>query len=209
MDHLISAADFGLRLFLGGLLGVAIGFERQWRQRSAGLQTSALVSVGACLFALAASLMAAANEARIVANIVSGVGFIAGGVILRQGLTVTGLNTAATIWSTAAVGALAGAGLYMYALEGAAAIIFFNVVLTPFAALIDSRSLLYREKHGETTYVLHVLCEQEHDDAVRSAIIDAVNASRLNLRSLSTEQKDEGEEVRAELWILQRDDSLI
>lgn len=136
----MSAVDFISRLGVGAVLGVAIGFERQWRQRSAGLHTSSLVATGSALFALLDSTISAGDQTRILAGVVSGVGFIAAGVIIREGTSVSGLNTAATIWATAAVGALAGLGLFEEAALGAAAIIVLNVLLQPLVERIDARA---------------------------------------------------------------------
>ncbi len=136
----MSVSVFLTRLGVAALLGIAIGFERQWRQRSAGLHTSTLVSIGAALFALLDGVLGAGDTTRIVAGVVTGVGFIAGGVILRSGSGISGLNTAATIWSTAAVGALAGFGFWREATAGAVAIIFLNLVLQPLANWIDKRT---------------------------------------------------------------------
>src|ERR1700693_4318973 len=94
-------------------LGALIGVERQWRQRMAGLRTNALVALGAALFELLAVQMSAlsgVDPTRIAAYVVSGIGFLGAGVILRDGVSVRGINTAATIWCSAAVGVLAGAG---------------------------------------------------------------------------------------------------
>jgi putative Mg2+ transporter-C (MgtC) family protein len=92
-------------------LGTVIGLERQWRQHQAGLRTNALVALGAALFVSLSRLMGDENSpTRIASYIVSGLGFLGGGVILRDGLTVKGMNTAATLWCTGAVGTLAGAG---------------------------------------------------------------------------------------------------
>lgn len=136
----LTALDFLTRLGFAALLGIAIGFERQWRQRAAGLHTSSLVAVGAALFALLDQTLNAGDATRIVAGVVTGVGFIAGGVILRSGVNVTGLNTAATIWATAAVGALAGFGLWPQGAAGAVAIVLLNVLLTPIADAINARA---------------------------------------------------------------------
>lgn len=136
---------FLARLAAAALLGIAIGFERQWRQRAAGLHTSSLVSTGAALFALLDGQLAAGDTTRIVAGVVTGVGFIAGGVILRSGVGVTGLNTAATIWATAAVGALAGFGLWPGAIAGAVAIIALNLLLQPLANAINARTPVSKE----------------------------------------------------------------
>ncbi len=115
----VTTLDFVVRLAVAAAFGAIIGFERQWRQRSAGLHTTSLVAIGAALFALLDTMLAAGDTTRIVAGVVTGVGFIAGGVIFRSGANVTGLNTAATIWTTAAVGALAGFGLWAEAGAGA------------------------------------------------------------------------------------------
>jgi putative Mg2+ transporter-C (MgtC) family protein len=131
---------FLARLAVAAVLGIAIGFERQWRHRATGLHTSSLVSVGAALFALLDVAIGAGDTTRIVAGVVTGVGFIAGGVILRTGLNVTGLNTAATIWATAAVGALSGFGFFPQAAAGAVTIVLLNLLLQPLADAINLRS---------------------------------------------------------------------
>jgi putative Mg2+ transporter-C (MgtC) family protein len=136
----MSTSDFLTRLAIAALLGVAIGFERQWRQRAAGLHTSTLVSIGSALFALLDQTLKAGDTTRIVAGVVTGVGFIAGGVILRSGVGISGLNTAATIWATAAVGALAGFGYWREATAGAVAIVVLNLLLQPLANAIDART---------------------------------------------------------------------
>src|SRR5580693_1384692 len=99
---------FAYHLVASLLLGALIGAERQRRQRTAGLRTNALVCSGAAMFVLLARLLSASNDStlRVAAQIVSGIGFLAGGVILREGFTIQGLNTAATLWCSAAVGSL-------------------------------------------------------------------------------------------------------
>ncbi len=136
----MTALEFVSRLGVAAILGIAIGFERQWRQRATGLHTSTLVAVGAALFALLDGIIGAGDTTRIVAGVVTGVGFIAGGVILRSGVNITGLNTAATIWATSAMGALAGFGLWLEAAIGAGVIIFLNLLLQPLADAIDART---------------------------------------------------------------------
>lgn len=138
--------DVVVRLVAGSLLGVGIGFERQWRQRAAGVQTTGLVSTGAALFCVAAPALgeSSGDPMRVVAAVCQGCGFLAGGVILKEGLNVRGLNTAATVWATAAVGAMAGVGLLEEALIGAAAIVLLNLVFLPLIDAIDRR---FTEKH--------------------------------------------------------------
>jgi len=199
---------FAIRVLVGGLLGAAIGFERQWRQRGAGMHTSALVAIGAALFALL-GVVGSDKESRILANIVTGVGFLAGGVILRQGASITGLNTAATIWATAAVGALVGVGQFAHACMGAAGILAFNLVLQPLVELADSRAVVYQERHGRKGYRIHAICDDGDTDDVRAAIVDAVTASKLDLRSITSELTEQNRHVRVEVLLPHRDDSTI
>src|SRR5579871_6414241 len=108
---------FFLRMLVAVLLGAAIGLERQWRQRLAGLRTNALVSLGAAGFVHISLLNSTATDVtRIAAQVVSGIGFLGGGIILKEGLNVRGLNTAATLWCSAGVGTLAGLGFLPHAL---------------------------------------------------------------------------------------------
>ena len=100
--------QFIVRLALAQFLGAAIGVERQWHQRMAGLRTNALVATGAAMFVMLGSMIPGeSSPTRVVSYVVSGIGFLGGGVILREGFTFRGLNTAATLWCAAAVGCLA------------------------------------------------------------------------------------------------------
>jgi putative Mg2+ transporter-C (MgtC) family protein len=114
----MPAAELLVRVGLATVLGLAIGIERQWRSRMAGLQTMALVSMGSALYLGAYGFHRDTDPTRVVAQIVTGVGFLGAGVIMKQGSWVTGLNTAATLWATAAVGALAGAWAWREAVAG-------------------------------------------------------------------------------------------
>ncbi len=101
-----------LALVVAFVLGTGIGFERQWRQRNAGLRTNVLVAVGAAAFAdIGLRLTGTDGAGRIVSYVVSGIGFLGAGVILKDGTNICGLNTAATLWCSAAVGTFSGAGL--------------------------------------------------------------------------------------------------
>src|ERR1700676_4372304 len=105
----VEQAAINLAVALG--LSAAIGFERQWRNRLAGLRTNPLVALGAASFVTFAALVPGeASPTRVAAQVVSGIGFLGAGLIFREGLSVRGLNTAATPWCFAAVGVLAGDG---------------------------------------------------------------------------------------------------
>jgi len=129
------------RLAVAMLLGAVIGLERQWRRKSTGIRTNALVCFGATAFVDLAWTIGGPNEiARVVSYVVSGVGFIGAGAIIKdvQG-GIRGLNTAATLWCTAAVGACAGAGEVIDAAYATLFLIVINVVLGPVGRWVDAR----------------------------------------------------------------------
>ncbi len=120
--------DILLRLFLALLFGGAIGFERRWRGHVAGPHTDGMVAFGAALFVIAGLELGGDGAARVLAQVATGIGFLAGGVILRDGLRIRGLNTAATVWCVAAVGCLIGFGRLMLAAETTVLVIIGNSV---------------------------------------------------------------------------------
>lgn len=125
--------DFTYRLVVAMLCGLVIGFERQFRQKDAGLRTNALVALGAASFVLLSIKMTTAggDVTRVIGQVVTGIGFLGGGVIFKSGLNVHGLSSAATIWCSAAVGCIAAGGFVNEALFCTAAVLFTNVILLP------------------------------------------------------------------------------
>jgi putative Mg2+ transporter-C (MgtC) family protein len=205
------AVDLLTRVGLATVLGVAIGLERQWRSRMAGLQTMALVSTGSALYLiLGAYSFPGADPTRVAAQIVSGIGFLGAGVIMKQGLSVTGLNTAATLWSTAAVGALAGAWLWREAIASAVIVVAVNLLLHPLAETMDRRKHWAGREHPSVNYVLTVLCRQDHDTDVRALLVQAVNDSGLQLTSMRSAGAGGGlVEMAAGVSALARDDGVL
>ena len=128
---LLELGETALRLGVALLLGSAIGFERQWNQKMAGLRTNALVALGAAGFVTFSGLVGAGDPTRVAAQVVTGIGFLGAGVILREGVNVHGLNTAATLWCSAMVGTMAGAGHGSPALLAAGMVIATNLILRP------------------------------------------------------------------------------
>jgi putative Mg2+ transporter-C (MgtC) family protein len=122
------------RLLLAGLLGGLIGLERELRGYPAGIRTIALVALGSCLFTDISRLLG--GDDRVAAQIVTGIGFLGAGVIFREGLSVRGITTAATIWSAAAVGMAIGAELYIVGFGGAV-VVFAILESRPFTRRID------------------------------------------------------------------------
>lgn len=122
------------------VFGAFVGVERQLRQRSAGLRTNALVSMGAAMFAALTGLTVGADPTRMGAAVVTGIGFLGAGVILREGFAIKGLNTAATLWCSAALGVLAGQGFIIEAMLGTALVLVANLALRPAAGFLNRRS---------------------------------------------------------------------
>ncbi|MFJ2967544.1 MgtC/SapB family protein [Streptomyces collinus] len=183
-----------LRIFVAMVLGAAIGMERQWRLRTAGIRTNALVSVGACLFVFMGAVglgeNPGADPTRVAAQVVSGIGFLGAGVILRDGFNIRGLTTAATLWCAAAIGSLAGAGMEVMALIGCAAIIATNTLLRPLGRFINGRqrhagALLQADDEDEPAeYVLEVVTTDKSEPRVRALVLQAVDRPEYTLRSL-------------------------
>jgi putative Mg2+ transporter-C (MgtC) family protein len=124
----IAALNLALALFCGAL----IGSERQVRQRMAGLRTNALVALSAAAFVVFSALYPdEVSPTRVAAQVVSGIGFLGAGIIFRHGFTIHGLNTAATLWCSAAVGMMAGSGAWIFALMMTGFVIFVNLGLRP------------------------------------------------------------------------------
>ena len=135
-------ADVTWRLLLAAGLGAALGVEREYRQKPAGLRTNILIALGSALFTIVSALVGheAGNTDRISAQIVTGIGFLGGGAILRSGTTVLGMTTAATIWVNAAIGMAAGAGQFMLATVAAALTLVVLVVLPPIETYFERRA---------------------------------------------------------------------
>jgi len=159
--NLASYLDSIISLFTAFILGGVIGIERQYRQRTAGLRTNVLVAVGASLFVdIGHRLTGDAGAVSILAYVVSGVGFLGAGVIMREEGNVRGINTAATLWGSAAVGACAGADLILEALLGAAFVLCANTLLRPIVNRINREPL--NTKMVEATYTIFVIAQKGH-----------------------------------------------
>ncbi|PWJ24937.1 putative Mg2+ transporter-C (MgtC) family protein [Branchiibius hedensis] len=181
-------AEILTRIFAGVGCGALIGFERQWRARTAGVRTNALVSLGATLFVIMGAYSfhgPDADPTRVAAQIVSGIGFLGAGVIMKQGASISGLNTAATLWASAAVGALAGGGLVWVAVVGTAVVIAANVLLRPVGRALDDRvGSRGRENNSEVEYTFEVRCAQENEIPIRAVVFEAVQRPEFTVQSI-------------------------
>lgn len=194
---------FLLRVSIALALGALIGAERQLRQRLTGLRTNALVSTGACLFVLmtqAAPGMEPSDASRIAAYVVSGIGFLGGGVIMRDGFNVRGLNTAATLWCTAAIGVLCSLGLLLEATLGSLVVLCANILLRDIAQRLDQQQVVPATE-VEQRFEVRITCRAEDEIQVRSLMLHSLTDPALRLQSLHSEDLPDPVrlEVRAEL----------
>jgi putative Mg2+ transporter-C (MgtC) family protein len=173
-----------LNLLAALLLGGVIGFERQWRQRLAGLRTNTLVSLGAAIFVVFAGQFTDASPTRVAAQVVTGIGFLGAGVIWKEGVNVGGLNTAATLWCSAAVGCLAATGHWAQAVVAVSLVIVVNLVLRPMVRLINRQPIESAEV--ETSYVVNVVCRSADEAQIRALLVQGFGASDLHLRELES-----------------------
>ncbi|MBL7736951.1 MAG: MgtC/SapB family protein [Chitinophagaceae bacterium] len=182
---------FAIRLFAALLFGVAIGIERQWRQKSAGLRTNTLVSLGAAAFVLLSVDIGGDATGRIASYIVSGIGFLGAGVIMKDGLSIQGLNTAATIWCSAAVGSLCGLGFFAQAGLVTVSIMLTHVVLRPVGQKLSSLTFI-KAATTQTDYLFAIKCKTEVENGIRVRLMQMPgNDEKLLLKSLTSDETDD------------------
>jgi putative Mg2+ transporter-C (MgtC) family protein len=207
----ISWAEVALRLALAAVLGGAVGLERELREREAGLRTHLLVSVGAAVFTLVSAYGfrdfdygnrqgITLDPTRIAAQIVTGIGFLGAGAIIRQGLSVRGLTTAATLWVVAAIGLASGAGYYSVAIIGTALVIFslYPLRILAYRAVVrlrpeEGRLLVSLPPGGSAAAVLEQL--EELGLRVDSLQIDESQNERVVVAEVKTPEREQGAEL--------------
>lgn len=182
----MSALELALRLGVALATGAVIGVERQWHQHRAGLRTNVLVALAAALFCvLGVMTPGESSPTRIASYVVSGVGFLGAGAILRDGLDVRGLNTAATLWCAAAVGSLSGFGYYTAAAIGAAAVVGTNIVLRPLARRLTRATPTV---DAPAPYTVAVRCRRTRESTIRALLLRELQQTDLMLRKLHSIQ---------------------
>ncbi len=180
----MTTTQFLLRIGCALLCGALIGVERQWRQRTAGLRTYTLVAVGSALFVTVGCLVPDTSTTRIASYVVSGVGFLGAGVIMRSGFSVRGLNTAATIWCSSAVGTLAGFGFFEFAGIAAVCVLGVNTLLRPVVALINRQPVDLSEQ--DFRYALQVTCLGRQEAQLRTLLVQLTTVSPLMMHELES-----------------------
>ena len=174
------------------VLGAAIGLERQLRQRNAGLRTNTLVALGAAAFAdLGLRLLGADGATRIISYVVSGIGVLGAGVILKDGTNIRGLNTAATLWCSAAVGTFAGAGLPGEATVLTVLVLAGNTLLRPVVNRINRRPISADVTEAE--YRVHVVCRPQDVSEARDLLDAELDRASYPVREVETLSENEGQ----------------
>ncbi len=180
-----SIEEICLRLLCAMLVGLVIGTEREYTHRPAGMRTHILVALGACVVAITGELIfrqyrllgATPDPARLSAQVITGVGFLGAGTIMREGATIRGLTTAASVWVVACLGLAAGSGYYALALAG---MVFIFITLTVFEILqkrLMRKNLTRQSYLLETADINQVLkalyrCAEEHRAVVRNLEVE-------------------------------------
>ncbi len=185
---MILFSEYLTRIGCAFVMGIFIGVERQIRQRNAGLRTNILVSIGAAAFTILSYSMTTGNgdPSRVAAQIVSGIGFLGGGLILKDGLTVRGLNTAATIWCSAACGTLSGVGLYKEAAILVICVLLTHCLFRPLCALLEKRTA--KVYH----YSIRAECQRNASNSIQKLIMDTLAFDQdVQLNSLFYKGDDE------------------
>ncbi|MBC3878308.1 MgtC/SapB family protein [Undibacterium sp. FT79W] len=181
--NLISLLDTLVSLMTAFVLGGLIGFERQYRQRTAGLRTNVLVAVGAAVFVDMANRLGGHEGAvHVVAYVVSGIGFLGAGVIMREEGNVRGINTAATLWGSAAVGAAAGADLILEAVMGTLFVLAANTLLRPIVNSINRQPLDIISV--EVTNTVYVIANRESQKDVLAILEGELERCSYPIRNL-------------------------
>jgi len=193
---MLTITDFTLRLLLALVLGAGIGVERQWRQQFAGLRTNTLVSLGAAIFITLSVKIGGDASGRVASYVVSGIGFLGAGVIMKDGMNVRGLNTAATLWCSAAIGALCGMGFSAEAAIGTLFIVMAHLVLRPLGLELGKISFFHKNESVQTEYLIAIKCKETIENHIRILLLQNLgNNDKLMLRALTS--SDNGDPANA------------
>ncbi|MFT3977815.1 MAG: MgtC/SapB family protein [Sphingomonas bacterium] len=188
--HLWPFLDTLVSYVAAFVLGTLIGAERQYRQRTAGLRTNALVAIGAAAFTdLGQRLGGDVESIRVIAYVVSGIGFLGAGVIMKEGMNVRGLNTAATLWCSAAVGAIAGSDMLAEATLLAVLVIVANTLLRPIVDAINRIPLEGRSL--EATYSVTITGDAGKAGPLGDLLVEHLEAQFLPVAELDVVERGE------------------
>ncbi len=170
------------RLVAALLLGTIVGMERQWRQGTAGLATHALVALGAAAYCALPDILDVSEDVRMGGQVVTGIGFLGAGLIMRDGLSIRGLSTSATVWATGAIGVLAGYGQLFEATEATLLILLINVISPKLNSALTA--LLPPRKTPEQQYAIELKVAETDEAEIRARILAEIESGKLKFRSI-------------------------
>lgn len=180
---------FLIRIIVCFLLSFFVGLERQFRGRCVGLRTTILVSMGAFLFVSFSFYVQTTDMTRIASQVVTGIGFLGAGVIIKDGINVRGLTTAATLWCDAAIGILCVGGLLLEAVTGTLLILFANTILRFVNKKISDRR---SSKKIFNRYLLKFEGNKDSSSEVMKRIYEFIRNQKIILNSVENEYLDNG-----------------
>jgi putative Mg2+ transporter-C (MgtC) family protein len=194
----VEAEWAALSMTAAVLCGAVIGMERQARQRMAGVRTNALVALGACSFVIFSQLFPdEPSQTRVAAQIVSGIGFLGAGLIFRDGFRLHGLNTAATLWCSAGVGMMCGAGALHLAAILTGMVLILNLFLRPVVNFFDAR--LFRGRRAERSVRLRLICRSDREEDLRVLALRMLIQEGYRLIEMDSHPSEDGAGVEVVL----------
>lgn len=190
--------NFIIRITICFILSILVGIERQYRHKTVGLRTNVLVSLGSFMFVSVSFNSLDTDYTRIAAQVVSGIGFLGAGVILRDGNRIKGLNTAATLWCVAAIGVLTAFGLIIEAAIGTLFILLSNILLR-----LISHKIMNKVKTQENC-VIEIICDKDEERIIRNLIIKLTNKYNLTMKGFQKIKLDNNQ-VNLKINIISND----
>ena len=189
--------DFLCRISICFVLGLIIGIERQYRRRVAGMRTITLVALGSFLFVSISFLTNPVDVTRIAAQVVSGIGFLGAGVIIRDGQNIRGLNTAATLWCSAAVGTLTALGFIIEAVIGVLYILASNIILRIISKKMMNKIPAKQIEH----YALTILCDEEKEISIKNMLLQKLRTNQICIKSFNTSKYEDNKKIETTIDI--------
>ena len=183
----MSIENFIIRILFCFVLSILVGLERQYRHKTVGLRTNVLVSLGSFMFVSMSFSAITSDTTRIAAQVVSGIGFLGAGIILKDGNRIKGLNTAATLWCVASIGVLTASGMIIEASIGTLFILISNIVLR-----VLSQKIMNKVKIQENC-ILDIKCDPTEEKTVKNLIIKLTNKYNLNIKKFEKFTIDKNE----------------
>lgn len=209
---------FSVRLLISVLLGMVIGLERQWTKHPAGILTNVIVCVGAYAYS-AFSYIAMGDDGglvdvtRVAAQVVCGIGFLGAGLIIRDGTNIRGLATAATIWTTAAVGVLCTLPNIFFSIIVGVAVVVIHLILHPVSSYLEKARQYKKDdsKSADCIYKISILCNEDNEIDIRSHLIKTIHEKeKVLLHNLESHSTNDGRtKIKAYISTAKKDDNAV